>query len=446
MKVPTGQSWLLLELVTPANFGSGEGRADVDRPTVKDPQRNLPYVPHSVIKGVIAGRHGDIDEVEAERSRTREERYGSPDRPDRLGEAGPVVFGDGELLSYLLPGRDGGEVRVFPAPVVAQCLAGSPASESRAAALELLDLVERLARAGASEPVAGDSGSETARSPRSWTWLDDGKVQNLWQHLRGEIRRWIGPGSKGTEPWLVASGRGAATGWTMAHEERTATAIDPERHTVADGSLRSIELCPAGTVFVSRLSVARPGLDLDFPELLQIGAREAEGFGFCRVALGGETAGPGSRAEIAVASTPARSSRSAARVMAEMHQRLLSAKDEPAPVRGAIRAVITHFGGRAHFQGLRNAVSFSLAKAKPGSSAASPEPLAHRWFLEALLEPEPSLAIWAREPGVLETLDPQREALFERWLWLRRYAELLLGKDEGGAAVPAQGVDGNGDA
>lgn len=450
MKVPAGEHWLLIDLISPANFASGEGSADVDRPTVKEPQLGLPYVPHSVMKGVIAGRHGDIDEEDSEGSRTREERYGSPDRPTRAGEPGPVVFGDGELLTYPVSGRDGGQVSVFVAPVVARCLAGSRQDAPRAEALELLALVERLARQGRMQTVVGDAGAESAETPRSWTWLDDEKVQSLWKSLRRELAGGFGRQLRESDRVLVASGAAAASGWELANERRMATAIDPERFTAADGSLGSFELCPAGTLFVSRLSVLddvrEQSLDLSFPDHLQLGAREAEGFGFCRLTLVGESRAVKHEEERGIASAPPRVAGDPTRVMAAMHQRVRSALAEPAAVRGALRAVIFRFGGRAHFQGLRNAVSFSLAKAKPGSSASGPEPAAHRWFLEALLDPEPSLATWARVPDVLETLEPRRDALFERWLWLRRYAELLLGKDEEAAEVTAQEAEGDGDA
>jgi len=451
MRVPAGESWLLVELVSPGNFGSGEGRADIDRPTVKDPELGLPYIPHSVIKGVVAGGHGDIDEGNFEASRAREARYGSPDRPDRPGEPGPVVFGDGDLLSFPLPGANGSRVSVFVAPVLARCLADSRPAEWEKGALKLLGLVERLARQGRKQTVVGDAGTEEGKTPRSWTWLDDERVQALWRSFRGKAEGWLGRQLGDRERVLVASGTAAAAGWELASERRMATAIDPERFTAADGSLRSMELCPAGTLFVSRLSVfetARAGrLDLSFPDRLQLGAREADGLGFCRLAVVQEEASPEREETRGVASAPARASDTPVREMAAMHQRVGAAAGERADVRKALKAVISHFGGRAHFQGLRNAVGFSLAKAKPGApSATGPEPAAHRWLLETLLEPQEGLAAWARKPEVLETLEPRREAIFERWLWLRRYAELLLRGGEEGVQAPEGSGEGGGDA
>jgi hypothetical protein len=81
-------------------------------------------------------------------------------------------------------------------------------------------------------------------------------------------------------PVIVGAAEAVKAFWEFAVEERTLTAIGKD-HTVQAGSLRTVELVPAGTLFVSLVSnLSGQHVDLGPASPLQLGAWEGTGCGY----------------------------------------------------------------------------------------------------------------------------------------------------------------------
>lgn len=230
------------------------------------------------------------------------------------------------------------------------------------------------------------------------------------------------------------------------------TALDAERRVVAGGSLRAVELIPAGTVFLSLVSwIGAAQEDDALPDHLQAGAWEGLGLGWLELSAvaGATTAGAGaSTAAVAASSDPGRrpAAPEEARILTAAHAavRRIRESAEPPAFRRAVRSILYNFGPRAQFGGLAAALGFELAKARPAEPEPTIEARAHRWVLRALatadpdLEPragasEPLLEWLAGQPFAPERLDAATERMLRRWHWLRRFVELGLEEDDAGA-------------
>lgn len=439
---------LRFECVTPAHLGSAAGEAMLDRPTQKDARDGLPFLPASSLKGVLAGRLGDVPDAEGASNAKREARYGSPDRGTERGRAAPIVVGNGDLLCFPLPWSSGRPAQVFPAATAAKLLRLSGGEPGEAAATrDALVLLSRLEQE-ANEPTASGvalvhPAAAAAGLPPSLGLrpLDLGAAAGA-PALLERLRRLAGFSVEaGGGSLLVVAGQGVASRlWLHAAERRTLTALDGATRTVRDATLRTVELIPAGTVFISRVSL----LGDHRPELnpVQAGAWESLGLGWLRLSecgLDTETPGPrpthddGGRES----GKPLPRPRPADLIAGAFAAVAALVGAEPR-LRTAARAAVYNFGPRARLDGLEAAVAFSLAKAKPAHRRPGAETRAHRWLLGALfdlggelhdqLADCPPLAAWLtdRHPFAGPGLAPRAPALFERWLWLRRYAEVNL--------------------
>jgi hypothetical protein len=425
---------LRLEVISPANLGSAAGEASLDRPTQKEASFGLPYLPDSALKGVLAAPY-DSGPPEA-RGGSRERLFGSADHGPRRGEAGKVVIGNAELLAFPVALRAGGAAWVFPALAAANFLALDGGAEGPA--LGLLSAIEvaperRLAFA---RPALPDLASPVSLEP-----LAAGIARSGGDALASSLRRLAGPAVKAAEPVLVVASATAAAVWRAAAERRTLTALDSARRTVAAGSLRTVELIPAGAVFLARLSLL-DGVTLDLPARLQAGAWESLGLGWLLPSF--ISAADDGGAEGVPLTDPSPELRPPeARIMVAMHdaiERLRAGND--AQLIAAARSAVGGFGARAHFSGLVAALAFGLAKAKLAHPKPSTEARAHRWLATVLLtrDPDPvqtpgscrALLAWLEDgpPFDAAQVERRRELILARWLWLRRYAELgLAGED-----------------
>lgn len=437
MKLRAGHHLLRLEVVTPANLGSAAGEATLDRPTQKEPWHELPYLPDSALKGVVAGRHGNVAEEGEEANREREPLYGSPDRGAERGTAGKVVFGNGELLAFPVPAADGGRVWVFPALGLARLLWLQGVAEPGPGVLRLLGALEARetnpdGRSCAAWPAVPELGP-------GFSWKLEPAAARA--ELEPLLRRY-GGAAVGDGTCLVVSAAAAARLCRLGAEIRTLTALERQTHTVREGSLRAVELIPPGAVFVSFVSVLgaeEEKLEVALPDYVQLGAWEAQGFGWVRLSGvedgAGDGAGGGRPAEASPQASPRPAPLDPAAIMTRMHQAIRRLGEAEPAVRKSAKAAIKSFGGRARFGGFEAALAFELAKAKPAHRRPGAETRAHRWLVATLLGmdpgpaegPAPELLRWAQgEPFAPQGLAELRPAAFERWRWLRRFSELGL--------------------
>lgn len=427
-----------LEVVTPANLGSAAGETTLDRPTQKEAWHGLPYLPDSAFKGVLAGRYGNVPD--AERNHDRERFFGSPDRGEERGRPSQVVFGNGELLAFPVPAAGGGRVWVYPALALARLLWLEGAAGD-AAVLRLLGALESDrtnpdGRACAAWPAVPDLGP-------GWSWAEAPEAARA--RLRPLLRRYGGAGAGGG-PWLVVAAASAGRLWQrLGGEVRTLTALDTHSHTVQAGSLRTVEQIPPGAVFLSHVTLL-PGAEQDLEKLLpphlQLGAWAAQGLGWVRleevtaetaVADGEDEKEAGSAAAATPAPAAPRLDRAA--IMAATHRAVLDLNPAELALRKSAKAALDSFGGRARFGGFEAALAFELAKAKPAHARPKTDARAHRWLLATLLGlspggetgPAAELLAWAEgEPFSPESRAALEPLVFERWRWLRRFAEVDL--------------------
>jgi CRISPR/Cas system CMR subunit Cmr4 (Cas7 group RAMP superfamily) len=431
MRLAPGEQLVRWSARTPANLGSSQGAATLDRPTQKDAVFGLPYLPDSALKGVAAGRFGD-------EGKEREALFGSADRPatasqaSRYGEAGPVIFGNGELLAFPLPVAGGPPAWVFPALHLAKAL--------RLEGEALDDRLLRLLRS-----------IEDPEIPRVVAWPDlprigaalrlvpsrDPLTRAAAPALLALLARYAGSVLPAEAPRLVVSAANAGVLWRFAAERRALVEIETRTRTVAPGSLRFVELIPAGAVFLSWVScLAGPGLELS---ALQLGAWEGAGLGWFE-ASAVEPPREAPLPSLPKDSKPDPSPSAYPRVLVEAHQAVQALAGLEPGLQRAIRSATRQFGSRAQFSGLEAALAFELAKARPAQARPSVEARAHRWLLSALLTSSPrppaergaseELRTWiASDPFSPGRLEGQRPDLLERWLWLARFCENLLEED-----------------
>ncbi|HEY2292152.1 MAG TPA: RAMP superfamily CRISPR-associated protein [Thermoanaerobaculia bacterium] len=449
MKLAAGAPQLLrLEAVTALHTGSAAGEAALDRPVQKDAQTGLPFLPDSALKGVLAGRYGDVPEKGT--NPARESRFGSPDRsgldgePPSTGRPGPIVLGNGELLAFPVPSRPG-PLWAFPALTLAWALRCEPAAADAGGLLPLLSEIER----SSGHAFAWPEMPLVDVSPRIGR-LSGVSVRQQQAALVTLLRRLAGPSLPADAPLAVLSSRDAGRLWPAASDRRALTALDSSTRTVAAGALRRVELIPPGALFLS-LVTCEPGAPADLCQLddglFQIGAWESLGLGWVRPSPVPPAAAPSPLPPAAQADPPS-GGFDATRVMVEAHQAVRRLIEEAAPpLRRAVRSAARRFGGRAQFSGLEAAFAFELAKAKPSHSRPAKDARAHRWLLAALLSPAPAppaelgpdafllaeLSAGLFTPGRLAA---RRELILTRWLWLARYLDTDPEVDSGEDAEP----------
>lgn len=411
--VPPGHHFVRLTALTPANCGHTGGSAAVDRPLAVDVWSRLPYLPHSALKGVLAGRWGNVHRKDKTLNTERTELFGAPDEDDGgTGHAGDLVFGDAETLAFPLLLGDGRRALVAVAPTL-----------WRLARHGLLPAVT-LPHVGDDWAYEGPSGlpllSERLRTGRFGL---DAKTLAAWLGFAG--------------PVIVAASEAARVLWQAALEERTLTALGNDR-TVRAGSLRTIELIPAGTLFVSLVSnLSRQEADLGPASPIQLGAWEATGCGyFSASVLTGLSSNSAPKGEAGRdGETEARSS-PRHEVMRTVFQAMNGLRPESVRIR--TRSAIFDLGPRLAQRGLAVTLAFCLAKAGGGEDAQGledrvrTERAAYRFILQQLFADTGSHAgLHEQVVRAIQEGDSALPADFhETRLWLRRYAETMLPKEK----------------
>ncbi len=401
MRLPPGSSWLRVDFLSPANLGAGAGSAAVDRPLPLAEWTGLPYIPFSALKGVLAARYGEpsLDPRTAGSHSRRESLFGAPYSRGANDSSylGSVVLGDGEIFAFPLPLETRGAAWVVPLSTLRRLrivgeLFTSPFPQSDD---------QRLAYTLLSRPELPKVDVETDAAPS-------------FADLRATVAAMVGC----EEGRLVLAAPEAARRlWRCSRETRTLTALQAGAKRVSQGSLRTVELIPAGTSFVALATNHSPGeVDLILPRVLQLGAWEATGCGFARIGLL-ESPPPSATSDpigIADAGTVAEPP-----PMLRAFEAVRAAPDE---IRPELRSLLRGLAARLEMHGFRRTLAFSLAKARPFSPKPSAERAAHRWLLAAILGDHAPL----HEVAVAALSAPDAPADLEPLcLWLGRYAETL---------------------
>lgn len=412
LSIPPGHHLLRVVTMSPANFGDTGGTATVDRPVAVDVFDRLPYLPASSLKGVLAGLLGNVHHGDGTLQTRRTDLFGSPDEEaeDGRGRPGTLVLGDGELLCFPVPLRNGRVATVFAARTL-----------YRLRHLGLLE-ADGLRRVRRDDAYQGDVAPDLLLHHARWS--DFGMA-------RGALPGAPEPVSGSSA--LVMAPDAAAALWQAAVEERTATALGEARR-VRPGSLRTVEVIPPGTVFVSIVSnqSSRPA-ELGQPGPLQLGAWEATGCGFVEIDLWrpAPIGGADAPQEPPAAERPVLPEHEG---MVRVYRAVRSIQERPEA--GAVaRSAILDLGPRLRIRGLPGTLAFCLARAtgedRPGGQ--SRERMAYAWLLRALLGlPEGAGADALRESTVAvitgaSSPPPELEATR---LWLRRFSETMLRREE----------------
>jgi hypothetical protein len=419
LNLPPGHHALRLAALTPAHCGDTGGSAAVDRPLAVDVWSGLPYLPHSALKGVLAGRLGNVHSPGGALNPRRAKLFGAPDvNLDGSGRAGSLVFGDGEMLAFPLLLRDGRRAMVAVAATLRE-LAGH-------------GLLPTVTLPRVDDPRAWEGPVSSADLPALPEPLS---ADRFGFDARALSHLLAFPG-----PMIVAAPEAARAFWQLAVEERTLTALGPDRR-VRTGSLRTVELIPAGALFVSWVSnLAGEAADLGPAAPLQLGAWEGTGCGYFAAEL--LSPPPPSQAPRGEAASPAGKDEGRPRPRHEtMRTAFLAMKEmQGRPEAARARSAIFDLGPRLAQRGLAVTLAFCLAKAGGGEDEEASERLrteraAYRWLLRQLFAVRPGASHATLHGQVTAAIREGDSALpadfHESRLWLRRYAETLLA--EGGA-------------
>lgn len=417
---------LRLCTLTCANFGGPEGSETVDRPLATDPWTDLPYVPWSAIKGVLASPLGDIEDSQGKLNPDRAPHFG---RPSSDGEgpapgesdasptrelAGSTVFGDGLLLGFHLRRANGAPPLLVVVASTLHRIARFPGLPFRT-----VHWIDDLA---ATDYAGGVVPRELPATPRRLRHRDADIDENALRWSLGN--RWR-PGAQRT---IIAADAAAHELWQCAVETRIQTALTKDK-TVRSGSLRSVELVPPETLFLC--AVTMPANDPHPPwireRLIQLGAWENIGLGFTTLeALGTYTPTTplSEKTKLSRSKEPYPDHLRPAVVVLEAFRavRALEATDYAAEARTVLRA----FGPRWHREGLPRALAFMLAKAAHDDAARpSASALAHRWCLQRLLDRPSGTSAELQQAALKAIVNPgeHEQVLAARLRWLRSYAE-----------------------
>jgi len=409
--IPAGESLLRLSTMSPANFGDAGGTATVDRPVALDSWDGLPYLPASSLKGVLAGRFGNLGRKGEPLDPRRAALFGKPDMAQSAGRVGSLVFGDGELLAFPLRLRTGTRATVIVGNTLFQLLL--------AGFLKLPGL-----RSGA-RPDSYQGAMPSSVLPASGAWFDFGLSPAALSTL---VSSW-----SGSEEVLVAAPQLARALWQAAVEERTQTAVGDDQ-TVVLGSLRTVELIPQGTIFVSMVSnFEKSQAKLGPARPLQVGAWESTGCGFLEPHIWtppqlAAQENPNTRP------APGRLARPSHEIMLSAYKAVAELRKRSSVVRHA-RSALLDLGPRLRTRGATQTLAFCLAKTVGNRPVdrESPEHTAYRWLLRELLGLAANTPFDELRQGVVKVIsgtEPPPAELEESWLWLRRYAETMFGEGE----------------
>ncbi|NLP09427.1 hypothetical protein GX408_03415 [bacterium] len=432
MNIKNGNSFLRIQLLTPANFGAAGGKATLDSPTQVDVYTGLPYIPDSSLKGVFksifeTNKHGDIEIVFGSQdvnSDTVIEFDGKNSMKSQYS-SGKLIFGNGELLAFPFVISGGQRLWIFPMD-------------------NLIKFVELENLAATNHQMGSLFHGFYTSHDHILIFGDPAKVKSLdfkfssfnvinypneLKQFHTCLKRWCANAIPQDEPWLIVKADTALELWLRSAEYRTLTALN-ELKTALGQSLRRIELVPANTLFLSFLTWLEDKpfkLEMD---AIQVGAYESLGLGFCNLSAVEDTLliQDNQKTEsIALERTDVFSGHE---IMVDCHRRIAEiAKDDNLGAK--VRSIITSFGARVQREGIEVALGFEFAKAKIAIKPEGKEAIAHRWFISNLLEKKESELPNCWETWFANQINSKdKEKLLLRWQWFRRYSEILIKKEE----------------
>lgn len=416
MRIPAGVHSIAFDLLTPANFGGEQPTAACDRPVALDPWTGLPYIPNTALKGVIAGRFGNVRDGAGRWVASRIQRFGKPDDIDgesfEQGTPSPVVFGDGLLVSFPVLGRTGRMVHVFPVSTLARLSRFDDSLVGSYREFAKIDAMRREHRL----VVTGSASPDEIALP-----LTSVSAEVDLTPLTALV-------GSNVSPFLLAGSAAARRLWDLGSEDRTLTRLEGESKQVESGSLRRCQLIPPGSVFVSLVTNIQKEIDLGGLRHLQVGAWESTGAGFLRTRF---VSSAREANRVPLQRGPAPNMHSNGEILADAFRRVSALQGQP--ISSKMRTVVHELGPRLQSQGLAKTLSFCLAKAKLFQTDRKPEADAYKRLLQWLLPHGEDLQAEAILTAAVQWIvgrqapDPQLET---RWLWLRRYCEGLLKSDK----------------
>ncbi|MEW6364132.1 MAG: RAMP superfamily CRISPR-associated protein [Acidobacteriota bacterium] len=410
IELTPGPHLLRITILTPANLGSTGGSAALDRPVSVDAFQGLPYLPASSLRGVLAGRKGNVRDPVGGFNAARTSLYGSPDDAadgrHRPGEASRIVVGDGELLCFPCSLEDGARLLVIPVVQLARII-------------KIFGWADCLI-------VPNLRDSEYAATRDLSALGTDLTHRSLEVDLQAIVEL---AAQRAAEQVVLAGGRVARLLWRRSREVRTLTAVDRATKVVEDGSLRRIELITPGTVFVSFISVyGDDSISLLDDQPLQLGAWENIGLGYAWL----DTVDPPTlHPPVLLRSARRLETESDLEVMRRVfeHVERLIGKEESAIAYSLSRETGPRWGAR----GVGKTLAFCLAKAHLAAEAKehlSGEAKAYRWFLQAVFRESDEEGLISRVQNVIKGDEAVPAAFRTTLVWLSRYAEVLLKRKE----------------
>lgn len=424
MNINKEHQLIRIQLLANANFGSASGAVTLDRPTQLDAYYEMPFIPNSSLRGVmraVCQYHQDPHSNEA---------FGISDT-DNEGKwisnmPGKLVIGNGDLLTFPVLSETGERCWVFPVQNIYKFLA----LEALVSAPVKLEKLARLIYAGVNENrhnVLGIPAIPLFNIPFTIQQVSLSKLGDELKTVVKSLSNWCGNWIPGDEPLLIVAHQTARYLWNLSSEVRDTTALNKKKNAQSQ-SLRRIETIPEGSLFLSLVTYhgAQPINFTDDP--IQVGSKEGTGLGFCRLTtVEGTTIKP---LPSPVAASPAGEMPTNAEIMMEIYKAVNQLANSPETndaIKKKTRAAIGDFGWRMQAEGTEAAIAFALARAKPHSAKHMVEIKAYRWLLQNLLELNENLdppegGKWFKK----DFSEAEKMAIRQRWLWLRKYAEIQL--------------------
>lgn len=424
MNIQQEHQLICIQLLANANFGSASGRVTLDRPTQVDAYFGLPFIPNSSLRGVMHAL------CELDNHPLLKSAFGLSDtneEGDRIPNVpGNLVIGNGDLLAFPVLAENGERFWVFPVQNIYKFLA---LEELFASTVKLARLAKLIYTPSSEDQTnaLGIPAIPFLNTPFTIKQIPTTQNREEIAQLLMVLRKWCTGWIPEDDPLLIVSHQTASYLWDKAADIRDATALNPKK-TAQSQSLRRIETIPEGTIFLSLVTYLddKPLTFTDRP--IQVGSSEGKGLGFCRLAVIEE--GDVEHPFPAIAATSAEEMPTNAEIMMTIYSaidELTTNENSDESLRKKVRTAIGDFGWRMQTEGLEAALAFALAKAKPHSAKRTTENNAYKWFLQTLLSTNGELKPAPGEQWFAETFtEAEKIAIRQRWLWLRKYAEIRL--------------------
>ncbi|MBW2152298.1 MAG: hypothetical protein JRH18_11580 [Deltaproteobacteria bacterium] len=426
-----GHHLIRLALISNTNIGTMSGQATLDRPTQVDAYYGLPFLPNSVIRGVMRNAYEASSDEKIKNM--VDHFFGTRNRITNTGDenfAGQLVIGNGDLLTFPVRALTGERCWVFPRLNFLKFLYLESISNTNQP--DLSPIISRLTQyEQGSAYVLAIPGLPPFSAPFTIKQIQ-AEVGETVEKLLSLFSRLSGNPFSCTETVIFADERASGYFWQQAAEILDTTAVDNETKYAKARSLRRIETIPEGSVFCSFFTLLG-NKDFKFPmNILQLGSFEGNGLGYCKLDI--------------ISSVPASTEEEQSHLQISQHQHkamskpyilmrnayetIVKANKEEQAFRDKLASAIGDFGWRLHKEGLQATIAFALAKAKPtikDVNKRKPEARAYERLISYLLNISGDLSTFKGQPWFSQAFEKTFVVeVLSRWQWLRRYSELEL--------------------